>query len=148
MASNQTSKRSRELFDSGLYCAESVLMAIAESQGIESDIIPRIATGFCSGMSRTCDVCGALSGAIMGLGLMTGRSSGQDSVEETYTLVQELKKRFEERFGSTHCQELIECDLGTQAGQEYFMSHNMRERCLDCTEGATEIVMALTSQKE
>ena len=49
--SNETSQRSRELFDSGFYCAESVLLAIAESQGIESDLIPRIATGFCSGIA-------------------------------------------------------------------------------------------------
>ena len=40
----QAPQRSRELFQSGLYCAESVLQAIAESQGIQSDLIPRIAS--------------------------------------------------------------------------------------------------------
>ena len=51
---DRVSQRSRELFDSGYYCAESVLLAIAENQGIQSDLIPKIATGFCSGISRTC----------------------------------------------------------------------------------------------
>ena len=70
---DQAPKRSRELFNSGFYCAESVLMAIAESRGIRSDLIPRIATGFCSGMARTGGQCGAVSGAMMGISLATGR---------------------------------------------------------------------------
>lgn len=49
----QAAKKSRELFNSGYYCAESVLMAIAESRNVQSDLMPRIATGFCSGMART-----------------------------------------------------------------------------------------------
>ena len=44
--SEQAPQRSLELFRSGFFCAESVLLAIAESQGIQSDLIPRIATGF------------------------------------------------------------------------------------------------------
>jgi hypothetical protein len=35
--------RSRQLFESGFYCAESMLPAVAESQGIKSDLIPKIA---------------------------------------------------------------------------------------------------------
>jgi len=49
----KTAQRSGELFDSGFWCAESVLLAVAESKGIKSDIIPKIATGFCAGISRT-----------------------------------------------------------------------------------------------
>jgi C_GCAxxG_C_C family probable redox protein len=63
--SEQASQRSIELFTSGYFCAESVLMAIAESQGIQSDLIPKIATGFCSGIARTGSICGAVCGAIM-----------------------------------------------------------------------------------
>ena len=73
--SEQAPQRSLELFQSGFFCAESVLLAIAESQGIQSDLIPRIATGFCSGISRTGGMCGAVSGAIMGIGLVAGRNS-------------------------------------------------------------------------
>ena len=36
-----------ELFEAGLFCAESVLQAIGEAHDIKSDLIPRIATGFC-----------------------------------------------------------------------------------------------------
>ena len=62
--SEQASQRSVELFRSGFFCAESVLQAIAESLDIRSDLIPRIATGFCSGVARTGGMCGAVSGAV------------------------------------------------------------------------------------
>jgi len=60
-------QRSGELFDSGFWCAVRVLHAIAESKGIKSDLIPKIATGICAGISRTNNICGALSGAIMAI---------------------------------------------------------------------------------
>jgi len=59
-------KSAEEAFASGLYCAESVVLALAKAQGVESDLLPKVATAFCSGMSRTCGTCGALTGAIMG----------------------------------------------------------------------------------
>ncbi|MBW8011897.1 MAG: C_GCAxxG_C_C family protein [Chloroflexi bacterium] len=95
--------RSIELFKSGMYCAESVLKVVAEANVIESDLIPAIATGFCSGIARTGGLCGAVSGGILGLGLITGRNSPGESVEKNYTQVQELIKKFEEKFGDTNC---------------------------------------------
>lgn len=41
---DKISQRAGEVFESGYYCAESVLLAVAESRGIESELIPRIAT--------------------------------------------------------------------------------------------------------
>ena len=92
--SEQASQRSQKLFRSGFFCAESVLLAIAESQGIQSDLIPRIATGFCSGISRTGGMCGAVSGAIMGINLVAGRNSPAESLELSYTLTQKFIGRF------------------------------------------------------
>ena len=42
-----------EASDSGLYCAEAVVSALARAQGIESGLVPKMATAFCSGMART-----------------------------------------------------------------------------------------------
>src|SRR5512143_3425340 len=97
--SEQASQRSLELFKSGYFCAESVLLAIAESQGTQSDLIPKIATGFCSGISRTGSMCGAVSGAIMGINLVAGRNSADESIEVSYALTQELLTSFERQDG-------------------------------------------------
>ncbi|MBI5033854.1 MAG: C_GCAxxG_C_C family protein [Chloroflexi bacterium] len=140
---NQAPKRSRELFNTGYYCAESVVMAIAESRGIQSDLIPRIATGFCSGMARSGGQCGAVSGGMLGINLATGRRSPTETVDRNYTLIQELMRRFEERFGSTNCRVLLGCDLGTAEGQETFQAKHLIEQCFDYAEGATQIALSL-----
>lgn len=144
----QAAKRSRELFGSGFYCAESVLIAVAESRGIQSDLIPRIATGFCSGMARTGGQCGAVSGAMMAISLFTGRQSPKESVDGSYALVRELMKQFEERFGSTNCRVLLGCDLDTPEGQRIFRANQLIEHCYDYAEGATQIAMSLLEARD
>lgn len=144
--SELTPQRSLELFKSGFFCAESVLLAIAESQGIQSELIPRIATGFCSGVSRTGGMCGAVSGAIMGMNLVAGRNSPDESIELSYTLTQELISRFEAQYGSSNCRQLIGCDLATEAGQLYFMENHLMERCLQCAADATSMAVSLIAE--
>ena len=141
--SEQAPQRAVELFKSGFYCAESVLLAIAEERGIQSDLIPKIATGFCSGISRTGGMCGAVSGAIMGINLAVGRSSPTESIELCYSLTQKLIQEFEKQHGSSNCQKLIGCDLNTEAGQHYFMEHNLMEQCLQYAADATRMALAL-----
>ena len=144
--SEQAPQRSRDLFRSGFFCAESVLLAIAESQGIHSDLIPRIATGFCSGVSRSGGMCGAVSGAIMGINLVTGRNSPAESLEVNYALIQKLISQFESQYGSVNCRQLIGCDLATEAGQRYFIENHLIESCLQYAEGATSMALLLIAE--
>ena len=123
-------------------------MAVAESQGIESDLLPKIATGFCSGLSRTGGPCGALTGAIMALNLLTGRSEPGASVDRNYALVNELIDQFEGKFGSTNCKQLTGVDLGTEEGQAKFREKNQISNCLDYAEEATRIVLTLAEDEE
>jgi C_GCAxxG_C_C family probable redox protein len=140
---DQAASRSRELFGSvGYYCAESVLLAIAEHQGLQSEIIPRIATGFCSGMAHTCGLCGAVSGAIMGIGLVNGVRTPADDRTANYTAVQKLLAQFEATFGSTNCRELTGCDLGTPEGQAQFRASGQGERCTDYVFEATRLALS------
>ena len=108
------------LFDSGLFCAEAVLLAMARRLGVESPLIPNIATGLCSGMARSGQTCGALSGAVLGLSLVGGRDNPDALAGEAYGLVRPLVMQFEKRFGCTTCSELLGCDLATPEGQRIF----------------------------
>lgn len=54
-------------------CCESVLLALAEYLGVESELIPRIATGIGAGFSLNGFTCGSISGATMAIGLKYGR---------------------------------------------------------------------------
>lgn len=144
----QAVRRARVLFESGFGCAQSVLMAIAESQGIESDIIPQIATGFCGGISRTCGLCGAVGGAIMGLGLINGTTSPTTDRSAHYAVVQQVIYAFEARYGSTNCRELTGCDLGTPEGRDRFAAEHMSARCLEFVETATHLALAAANGPE
>ncbi len=106
-----------EHWQKGFYCAESVVLAAAGKYGIEGDGIPAMATGFCSGLSRTSGFCGAVTGGIMAIGLVRGRTSSSDSVEPCYSAVQEFLRAFEQEHGSLDCTPLLGCDLSTPEGQ-------------------------------
>lgn len=136
---DQIAKRSEELFQSGLCCAESVLQAVSESRGIKSELIPKIATGLCAGIARTGGICGAVSGGVLALGLVTGRSSGKESREENDRLVRRFLSACEAKFGSTNCEKLIGCRLDTPEGQAFFKQHNLREKCAGFTREAARV---------
>ncbi|MCP4981324.1 MAG: C_GCAxxG_C_C family protein [Gammaproteobacteria bacterium] len=131
----------------GLYCAESVLSAVAKDYAVESPLIPGIATGLCSGMARTCGTCGALTGGILAINLVHGRSTPEQSVESNYALVKELVTRFEKEFKSNNCAELLGCDLGTEEGQQTFGNEELIEKCKVYTHRATTITRELLAEK-
>ncbi|WP_260294660.1 C-GCAxxG-C-C family protein [Sedimenticola hydrogenitrophicus] len=134
-------------FEAGLYCAESVLQSVADHYGFDSPLIPRIATGFCSGMARTGGTCGAVSGAILAINLMSGRDGADQSVEPNYAAIRQLVERFRERFDSTMCSELLGCDLGTPEGQEHFTKNELWHRCRDFTSGAADMTADILSPR-
>ncbi len=127
----------------GLYCAETVLSVIARDHNIHSPLIPRIATGLCSGMARTCGTCGALTGGILAINIVHGRSTPDESVEPNYALVESLIKRFTTEFETTNCAQLLNCDLATKEGQQKFKSQNLAAQCEQYTRQSVSIVRDL-----
>ena len=135
-----------ENYSSGLYCAESVVQAIANTYEIENDLLPKMATAFCSGMSRTCGTCGALTGAILGVSAIHGRSNSDESVEKVYKATQKLVAEFESEFGNKNCHELLGCDLGTPEGQDKFRKENLNTRCHGYTIRAAELAVIVIDE--
>lgn len=130
-------------FESGLYCAESVVLALARAQGVDAAPLTRAATGFCGGLARTAGPCGAVTGAIMGLGLAFGRNDGAAPVDPAYRATQRFIAEFEQLFGDCNCKALLGCDLGTQEGQAQFRARNLRAQCARYTGEAAEIAARL-----
>lgn len=125
----KTAESAVKLFDSGFNCAESVLLVLAEEFGQKTPLIPRIATGFGGGVGRSGNICGALSGAIMAIGLKIGCDEAEEKEKRTtvYESVQLMIKAFEKEFGSTECKTLTQCDLQTQEGQDKYRSKEARK---------------------
>lgn len=143
---SEVRKAAEDSFASGLYCAESVVLALAKAQGVEQESLTKMASGFCGGMARTCGTCGAVTGAIMGLGLALGRSQPGESVQPAYVATQRLIGEFEREFGSRDCHILLGCDLGTPGGQATFREKKLGERCANYTGRAAEIAANLLAE--
>lgn len=69
--------RALRLFDQGANCAEAVLRAVAEEQGLDPGLY-RLATGMGAGIGTRRDVCGLLSGCVMALGMLNERGEPGD----------------------------------------------------------------------
>ncbi|HML02425.1 MAG TPA: C-GCAxxG-C-C family protein [Candidatus Bathyarchaeia archaeon] len=117
------------MFDSGFNCAEAVLLALSEEFHQVTPVIPRIATGFGAGISRTGRICGALNGAIMAIGLRKGCDKAEEKEERNaiYLDVRKMLRAFRREFGCIECRELTKCDLQTSKGQENYRKQEIRK---------------------
>jgi C_GCAxxG_C_C family probable redox protein len=127
----------------GLFCAESVAVALARHQGIDTPLLPAVASGFCGGMGHTRGPCGAVTGAIIGLGLAFGRRGPDEPTQPVYEAVTALTERFTAEFGSTDCATLVGCDLATAEGQRTFREQGMHRRCAVFVARATAIAAGI-----
>jgi C_GCAxxG_C_C family probable redox protein len=134
-------------FDSGYYCAESVLLAVAEGLGIRSPLLPAIATGFCNGVAGTWGTCGALNGAVMAVNLAYGRNAPGEPVARNYQAVRTLIDEFGKSCGATHCSELLACDLDTQDGRRVYEENQLRNRCREYVATAARIAAGLVQER-
>jgi C_GCAxxG_C_C family probable redox protein len=128
----EVAERAVKLFDLGFNCAEAVLLALSEEFNQVSPAIPRIATGFGAGIGRTGQICGALTGAVMAIGLQQGCDKAEEKEKRnaTYADVRKMLKAFQRGFGSIECRELTKCDLQTSKGQEKYHKQELRKtRC-------------------
>ncbi len=117
------------------------MLAVAGHLNIESDLIPRIATGFCGGLSHTGGMCGAVSGGIMSISLVLGRTSPADKTDPCYPAVRLFMGRFAARFGSLSCLELTGVHLGTPEGQAAFSAGDKIEECTEYVAESTRLVV-------
>lgn len=98
---------------SGLSCAEATLKAVLEAFNANSNpAIPRVASGFGGGVGGTHDeLCGAVSGGVMAMGYLLGRTNGAEDVQQLKDLAATFRQQFIDEYGTTHCQTLLD-DFG------------------------------------
>ena len=144
---NKTGNKAQTLFASGFFCAESVLKAVAMENGADSAILPAIATGFCGGMSRHAEMCGAVTGGIMGLGLVFGRNAVEEKTQRCYEAVTEFLKTFKDVHGSLNCKDLIGYDLGIAEQLEQFRKENPGyDKCMRFSMDAAAMVQEIINK--
>ncbi|MBR0218249.1 MAG: C_GCAxxG_C_C family protein [Clostridia bacterium] len=103
-------KEAERLFLEGYNCAQAVFCAFRDVTGMELDAAARLSSSFGGGMGRLREVCGAVSGALLVLGMLRGYDDPKDPDQKKahYALVQEFARRFQEKNGTIICRELLE----------------------------------------
>lgn len=131
-------------FQSGYNCAQAVLHAFHEELGLDDNMALKLATGLGAGMARKQEVCGAITGGILVLGLRHGRGVADDrsATELTYQKTWELMDRFAARHGGCHCLQLLQgCDLNTPEGLQRFKAEGLLDNvCRPCVQTVVEIL--------
>jgi C_GCAxxG_C_C family probable redox protein len=100
-------------FMSRFTCSSAVFSAFSDDLGLDPDTAKKIACGFGAGISKTGNICGAVSGAIMVIGLKYGKTDvGDDAAtDKTRALVRQFIQEFTAKNGSVNCTDLLGYDL-------------------------------------
>ena len=101
-------------------CSQCTLLALQEVFGLTNDAVLKASTGFAGGIGRMGSICGALSGAVMALGILYGRDEEtmknpdeavrtqrrEDIEDKLGTLIKKLRSKFEEEYGTIICDDI------------------------------------------
>lgn len=132
--------------EEGANCAQAVLAAFGPELGLDEQACLKVASCFGAGLGRLGFTCGAATGACMVLGLRHGAlmAEGPSGRDQLYGKVQELTRRFRERFGHLDCAALIGCDLTTTEGRKSFAERGLHAGlCSELVAGAVELLEAM-----
>ncbi len=142
MASDHITESS-DLFENGYNCSQAVFSVYAQEYGLDPDLARKIATGLGAGVGRTGTICGAVSGAILAIGLVHGMGKSDEvaAKEKCYALDTDFVQRFTSEFGSIECPALLGFNLSIPAEQEEARKRGVVQKiCPGLVKGAVEIL--------
>ena len=102
-------EKAKNYFKEGYNCCQAVVLAFCDTVDIDEHTALLIASSFGGGVGRLKQICGAVSGMCIILGLKQGYVSPKASDEKMahYENIRKLAHEFEERNGSYICEKLL-----------------------------------------
>ncbi len=106
-------ERALFLFRNGNNCAQAVFSTFGPLLGLDEDTCLKVACPFGGGIARFGNVCGAVTGALMVIGLCHGKGVDGDEAckKRLYELVRNFIEQFSQRHETIICRELIGLDI-------------------------------------
>ena len=106
---NKREELARQAFKEGYNCSQAMVAAFSDLMEMDKKTALRLASSFGGGMGRMREVCGAVTGMFMVVGILYGYDDAKDyeGKKDTYALVQELANQFKAETGSIICRELL-----------------------------------------
>lgn len=127
-------EKARDLFLQGYNCAQSVFAAFCDITHLSQEYALKLSSSFGGGIGRLREVCGAVSGVEMVLGVLLGYSSCDNKEEKTahYERVRLLANRFRDEYGTYICRELLgpEADSSSPVPTDRNAEFFQKRQCL------------------
>ena len=114
-----TKEESKNLFMQGIDCSQVVTGAFAEKMGMTEEQARKVSSCFGGGMMCG-ETCGAVTGALMVIGMVYGHSREGDQSQKEIMAAKtgEFKKLFGEKYSSCICRELLGHDISKPGEME------------------------------
>ncbi len=106
------------IFENKYSCAQAVAAACGPQLGLDKDIALKVASAFGGGIGGRGETCGAVSGALIVLGLKYDAQDAQ-AKEKIYQLARTFIEKFCVCHSSIICKELLCCVVGTDEGKNF-----------------------------
>lgn len=129
-------------FNNNFNCSQGVFTAFATEMGMDEKLALKLATGF-GGGERKGQLCGAVAGALMVIGLRCGHCDSENMEAKTnaYNVVTAFMNRFIKKNGSVVCRELLGYDLSKAEDKLIIEEKNLfKTFCPKMIESAAEIL--------
>lgn len=134
----------------GFNCAQAVLGAYAAEYHLDEQAILRMTSVLGGGLARQGETCGAVTGALMALGLQSGTSEPDDpdAKDQAYELGERFMAEFCRRNGTTLCRDLLGCDISTPEGLQFAREHTLFDKfCRNYVYSAAEILVEMEASR-
>lgn len=133
-----------QLFEQGYNCAQSVFMAFADIFGLEDQLAASVSTSFGGGLGRMREVCGAVSGGALLLGLKYPHLNPADPTAKNYNyqVVQKLVADFQTEIGSYKCADILgqKDRKNTPVSEPRTEKYYAERPCIRCVRVAAELM--------
>jgi len=119
-------ERADQLFKQKYHCSQAVFAAFAPQFGLTEEQALKIGGSFGGGMCKG-EVCGAVTGALMVIGLKHGQCRPEDleSKRKTNELTNLFMEKFKQENGSYICRELLKYDLSIEKERAKILELNL-----------------------
>ncbi len=132
-----------DCFNDGYVCSQAILTAFGPEFGLDRETALRVAGMMGGGISKMGEMCGAVTGAIMVLGLKYGKVTefDEEKKEKGYEAVAEFIRLFRERRKDVSCRGLLGHDISTPEGEKYLEDNLYFDKvCPDIVKDAAEVL--------
>ena len=106
-----------EIYKKGFNCAQAVVSSHCEELGLDPVLAKKVAGAFGGGIANNGEICGAVTGALMLIGLKYGRYREDDTFSKgnTTKITNSYLEEFKKEFGSLLCRDLVNVDFKNEA---------------------------------